>query len=55
MNDKKIFVTKPTLAPFSEFNNILNVKRINGNHHVLNNNPQILCDKLINDIIINKY
>lgn len=40
---------------FDKYNNILNVKRINGNHHVLNNNPQILCDKLINDIIINKY
>ena len=35
---------------FDQFNDMVNVKRINGNHHVLNNNPQILCDKLISDI-----
>lgn len=35
---------------FEQFNSKVNVKRINGNHHIINNNPEILCDKLINDI-----
>ena len=35
---------------FDQLDNIVLVKRLCGNHHIIYNNPQILCDKLIHDI-----
>jgi hypothetical protein len=35
---------------FEQLNNIVLVKRLCGNHHIIHNNPQLLCDKLIHDI-----